>query len=221
MVEEESRLRELAARVRTADVVDAVGRFHRHRCHLTDLKSPTPDRLLFGPAVTVSYLPSCQKSLPTDRYNFTELFREAISDGGQGRVLVLASNGYPDASLGGKVKLSPLAVHGLAGILTDARLRDFAELAEYEFAAYCSGEAVHWGGDAVTPYEANRPAVVSGVVVRPGDYVFADAAGAAIIPGAEVLEILEEAVQVVKDEARFVEMSHGEGEGGSGGGPKE
>ncbi|MFF7199552.1 RraA family protein [Streptomyces sp. NPDC008141] len=219
MVEEAPRLRELAARVHTADVVDAMGRFHRHRCHLVDLKSPTPDRLLFGPAVTVSYLPSCEKSLPTDRYNFTELFREAIRDGGQGRVLVLASNGYPDASLGGKVKLSPLADHGLAGILTDARLRDFTELAEYEFAAYCSGEAVHWGGNAVTPYEANRPAVVSGVVVRPGDYVFADAAGAAIIPGAEVLTILEEAVRVVNEEARFVETSHGES--GSGGGPKQ
>ncbi|MFE7776984.1 RraA family protein [Streptomyces sp. NPDC057445] len=221
MVEEESRLRELAVRVRTADVVDAMGRFHRHRCHLTDLKSPTPDRLLFGPAVTISYLPSCQKALPPERYNFADLFREAIREGGQGRVLVLASNGYPDASLGGRVKLSPLAVHGLAGILTDGRLRDFAELPEYEFAAYCSGEAVRWGGDAVTPFEANRPAVVSGVAVRPGDYVFADAAGAAIIPGAEVLAVLEEAVRVVSDEARYVEKNRREGDRGDDGAPKE
>ncbi|WP_346656887.1 hypothetical protein [Streptomyces sp. F001] len=34
----------------------------------------------------------------------------------------------------------------------------------------------------VTPFEANRPVVVSGVTVRPGDYVFADASGAARHP---------------------------------------
>ncbi|MCZ7456913.1 RraA family protein [Streptomyces sp. WMMC940] len=211
MVEEESRLRELAARVRTADVVDAMGRAHRHRCHLIDLHSPTPDRLLFGPAVTISYMPSCRKALPPERYNFSALFQEAVRDGGRGRVLVLASNGYPDASLGGGGKLSQLTVHGLAGVLTDGRLRDFRQLSEFGFAVYCGGESVRWGGDTITPFEANRPALVSGVAVRPGDYVFADSSGAAVIPAVEVLQILEEADRVVRDEARFAEEVRQEG----------
>jgi hypothetical protein len=33
---------------------DAMGRLHRHRCHLLDLVTPTPGRTLFGPAVTIS-----------------------------------------------------------------------------------------------------------------------------------------------------------------------
>jgi hypothetical protein len=41
----------LAGRLRTADIVDAMGRRHRHRCHLLDLVSPTPGRRLFGAAV--------------------------------------------------------------------------------------------------------------------------------------------------------------------------
>src|SRR4051794_24142864 len=45
--------------LRTADIVDAMGRLHRHRCHLLDLVSPTPGRRLFGPAVTISYFPTC------------------------------------------------------------------------------------------------------------------------------------------------------------------
>ncbi|MEU2159594.1 RraA family protein [Streptomyces chengbuensis] len=219
MVEEDSRLRELAVRVRTADVVDAMGRSHRHPCHLIDLRSPTPGRLLFGPAITISYLPSCRKALPTDRYNFSALFQEAVRDGGRGRVLVLSSNGYPDASLGGGGKLAQLAVHGLAGVLTDGRLRDFSQLSEYGFAAYCRGEAVRWGGDIITPFEANRTALVSGVVVRPGDYVFADSSGAAVIPAPEVREILEEANRVVIEEGRVDEQIRPEG--GSGQEPKE
>jgi hypothetical protein len=37
--------------------LDAVGRLHRHRCHVLDLVTPTPGRVLFGPAVTISYFP--------------------------------------------------------------------------------------------------------------------------------------------------------------------
>ena len=51
---------------------------------------------------------------------------------------------------------------GLAGVLTDGRLRDFDELAGYDFAAYCAGEATRWGGDEVTPFQANVPVVMRG-----------------------------------------------------------
>ncbi|AVH54740.1 MULTISPECIES: RraA family protein [Streptomyces] len=210
MADKNDRVRDLASQVRTPDVVDAMGRIHRHRCHINDLVSPTPDRVLLGPAVTISYLPSCEETLPAEQFNFIRLFDDAIGDGAQGRVLVLASNGHTDVSLGGGAKLSLVAVHGLAGILADGRLRDFPQIASYDFAAYCWGETTKWGGDVVTPFEANRPVVVSGVTVHPGDYVFADASGAAVIPAEQVLSVFEEANRVVQDEAAFVERTrHG------------
>ncbi|MFC9912447.1 RraA family protein [Streptomyces sp. NPDC127197] len=202
---ENDRLEELASRVRTPDVVDAMGRMHRHRCHIDDLVSPTPGRVLLGPAVTISFLPACQEALPPEQFSFSRLFQDAIGQGAQGRVLVLAGNGHTDISLGGGTKLSLVAVHGLAGVLADGRLRDFVDIATYDFAAYCLGETSKWGGDVVTPFEANRPVVVSGVTVRPGDYVFADASGAAVIPAAQVLSMFEEANRVAQDEAAFVE----------------
>ena len=55
--------------LRCADLVDAMGRLHRHRCHIADLVSPTPGRVLFGPAVTISYFPSCSAALDPERYN--------------------------------------------------------------------------------------------------------------------------------------------------------
>ena len=108
----------------------------------------------------------------------------------------------PNTSLGGGAKLFRLQEHGLAGVLTDGRLRDFEELAGYDFAAYCSGEATHWGGDVVTPFQANVPVVVAGVGVMPGQYIYADAAGAVVIPEGEVDEVLAEARKVAaEDEA--------------------
>jgi len=190
----------------TADLVDAMGRLHRHRCHILDLVSPTPGQVLFGPAVTISYFPSCSAALDPERYNLARLFYEAVGDEPEGKVVVLASNGYADSSMGGGTKLSRLQVHGCAGVITDGRLRDFDELARYDFAAFCSGEATKWGGDEVTPFQANVPVVLSGVGVLPGNYVFADSSGAVVIPDVQIDDVLAGARAVNDEDAGFREQ---------------
>jgi regulator of RNase E activity RraA len=196
--------------LKSADLVDAMGRLHRHRCHILDLVSPTPGRVLFGPAVTISYFPSCSAALDPERYNLGNLFYEAVGDEPEGKVVVLASNGYTDSSMGGGTKLSRLQNHGCAGVITDGRLRDFEDLAGYDFAAYCSGEATKWGGGEVTPYQANVPVVLSGVGVMPGQYVFADKSGAVLIPEGQIDEVLAEAREVNQEDARSMKEIRGE-----------
>ena len=187
--------------LKCADLVDAMGRLHRHRCHILDLVSPTPGRILFGPAVTISYFPTCSASLDPERYNLANLFHEAVGDEPAGKVVVLASNGYTDTSMGGGTKLFRLQELGCAGLLTDGRLRDFDELAGYDFATYCSGEATRWGGDRVTPFQANVPVVLAGTGVMPGSYVFADSSGAVVIPSDQVEEVLAQARGVEAEDA--------------------
>jgi 4-hydroxy-4-methyl-2-oxoglutarate aldolase len=192
--------------LRCADLVDALGRIHRHRAHILDLVTPTPGRVLFGPAATISYFPSCSASMDPETYNFDALIQQAVgadADEAAGKVLVLASNGYRGASVGGGTKLSWLARYRLAGVLTDARLRDFDELRTYPFAAYCSGATVRWGGDVLTPYQANVPIVVAGVGVLPGQYVFADDSGAVVIPEPDIDAVLAGAVAVRKEDTEF------------------
>ena len=187
--------------LKCADLVDAMGRLHRHRCHLLDLVSPTPGRVLFGTAVTISYFPTCSAALDPEHYNLGNLFHEAVGDEPAGKVVVLASNGYTDTSMGGGTKLLRLQEAGCAGLLTDGRLRDFDELAGYDFAAYCSGEATRWGGDRVTPFGVNVPVVLAGVGVMPGSYVFADSSGAVVIPGRQIEEVLAQARRVEAEDA--------------------
>ena len=187
--------------LRTADLVDAIGRLHRHRCHLLDLVSPTPGRVLFGPAVTISYYPTCSAGLDPDTYNLANLFYEAVDGAPEGKVVVLASNGYPEVSMGGGTKLSRLHEHGCAGVLTDGRLRDFDTLAGYDFAAYCAGEATKWGGGEVTPFQANVPVVLKGVGIMPGQYVFADSSGAVVFPVGQLDEVIEGARAVQAEDA--------------------
>ena len=198
-------IEELVSRVRSADLVDAMGRLHRHRCHLLDLVSPTPGRTLFGRAVTISYFPTCETARDPEDYNFARLFYQAVGDDPAGKVLVLASNGYGDTSLGGGTKVSRASNHGLAGILADGRLRDFDEMSAYPMTVYCTGEATRWGGDVVTPFQANVPVVVAGVGIMPGDFIYADSAGAVVIPEAQLREVLEGAVAVTREDAAAIE----------------
>jgi regulator of RNase E activity RraA len=95
---------------------------------------PDPERILIGPAVTISYFPSCAAALDPEHYKFADLFYEAVGDDSAGKVIVLASNAYTDTSMGGGTKLRRLNQNGCAGVLTDGRLRDFDELARYDFA---------------------------------------------------------------------------------------
>jgi regulator of RNase E activity RraA len=196
--------------LRTADLVDGVGRLHRHRCCLLDLVSPTPGRVLFGPAVTISYFPTCTASLNPDRFNLANLFYEAVDGEPEGKVVVLASNGYPDVSMGGGTKLSRLQDHGCAGVVTDGRLRDFDTLAKYDFAAYCSGETTQSGGAEVTPFQANVPVVLKGVGIIPGQYVFADSSGAVVIPVGQLDEVIEAARAVQAEDAEYRREIHEE-----------
>jgi regulator of RNase E activity RraA len=161
--------------------------------HILDLVSPTPERILFGPAVTISYFPACAAALDPDRHTFANLFYEAVGDEPAGKVVVLASNGYTDTSMGGGTKLLRLHEHGCAGVLTDGRLRDFDELARCDFAAYCSGEATRSRGDSVTPARANVPVILNRVAVLPGSYVFAYSSVAVVIPDDQIEEVQAEA----------------------------
>lgn len=52
-----------------ADVVDAMMMTHTHRAHIMDLVSPDPNRVLIGPAVTISFLPVRTDFMDADKHS--------------------------------------------------------------------------------------------------------------------------------------------------------
>ena len=195
--------------IRSASLVDAMRRAHSHRSHISGLLSPSPKRVLFGPAVTLLHVPVREDLRDASKHQFAVLFYECITEGAAGKVLVMASSGHEETSLGGGVKLSRVENHKMAGVLTDGCLRDFAELASYDFATYCSGATPRWGGDVVMPFMANVPVVIKGVTVVPGDYIYSDCDGAVVIPKNEIDSILSEAMQIERaDELSIARIKH-------------
>ena len=184
-------LSDLLAGLATADVVDALTKTFDHRTHIIDLVSPDPSKPLFGPAVTVGFLPVRRDLMDPNRHSLGPAIYRAIGDRDpEGRVLVMASGGNDDISLGGSTKLSRVANLKMSGVLCDGRLRDFDELAEAPAAFYCTGETTRAGGNVIQPYAYDVPVSVQGVTVVPDDYIFADSTGAAVIPPGAVGDIL-------------------------------
>lgn len=179
-----------------ATLTDAVGRVCRHRAHILDLISPTPGRRLFGRAVTIRYLPYRADISDADRRTFANCFYEAIGDGAEALVLVLDSSGQHDVSVGGGAKFSRLHNRGLAGLITDARIRDFHELAALDSVFYCRGEAVRAGATDLMPVAANGPVSLCGTTVLPGDHIYADSAGVVVIPDGYLEQVFTLAAEI-------------------------
>ncbi len=184
--------REMIEGLGVADAVDAMMMTFQHRAHVIHLDSPDPRRVLFGPAVTIGYMPVRKDLMDPEAHSLGPAFYRAIGDEDPtGKVLVMASNGYAHASLGGGTKLSRVQNHKMAGILCDGQLRDYEELNSYDFAVYCKGETVRAGGNEIQPYLTNVPVCVDGVTVVPGDYVFAQGSTAVVVPADSVEAILK------------------------------
>lgn len=169
--------------VAVADLVDALSRKFEHRTHILDIVSPDPNKRLFGQAITVGFLPVRRDLMDPHKHSLGPAIYRSLGDSDPtGKVLVMSSGNRPDLSLGGSTKLSRIANQGMAGVLCDGRLRDFDDLAGYDAAFYCTGEATRAGGNTIQPYMAGTPVSLQGTTVVPGDWVFADSTGAVIVP---------------------------------------
>lgn len=196
--------------VSSPSISDALGRLCGHRTCILDLKSPTPGRVLFGPAATIRFIPYRDDLYDAAEHSFARYFYEAVGTEPAGKVLVLDSNGHGEISIGGGTKFSRLQNHALAGLVTDGRLRDFRELERYDPVFYCRGETMRAGTGDLMPVAADGPVSLGGVTVIPGDFVFADSAGAVIIPARLCDRVLSDARDIEAEDAHFVEKIRSE-----------
>lgn len=201
MTADETRAR---PNVSTAALTDALGRLTTQRAHILDLVSPTPGRVLYGTAITIQFVPFRQDIYDAQVHNFARFFYRAISFGARRSVIVLGNSGPENVSLGGGTKLSRLQNHGLSGLLTDGRLRDFGELESYDPVFYCGGQTVKAGTTDVMPIAANIPVVIGGTTVVPGDIIYADTAAAVVVPAGLADEAFQLATEVELEDASFL-----------------
>lgn len=158
-----------------ADVVDVVGPLYLMSPVVRALW-PVP-RPLVGRAVTV-------KAWPGDNL----AIHAGLAIAGPGDVVVVDWRSHVGSCGAGARIMREAHSRGVHGIVIDGALRDVAELAELGIPAFGVAECPYSPGKRHAG-EIDVPVACGGVVVQPGDIVFADLGGVAIVPAAHASDI--------------------------------
>jgi regulator of RNase E activity RraA len=160
-----------------------------------------------GIAVTVRYVPTQKPDRPQPGEKFQEwegrfyntysheAFTELIQPG---TVIVLDDVEEKDIGTIGSYNILYWKSLGAAGVVTDASSRDTDEIAIEKVPLYLrkKGRGIRPGRNEIE--SVNRPVVIGGVLVCPGDVVVADADGVIVVPRAQAVQVSGYARQVLE-----------------------
>jgi 4-hydroxy-4-methyl-2-oxoglutarate aldolase len=182
-----AEIRELAARVDTSAICDAV---KDTRVMSAALRCRSRNPMMCGPAVTVR----C-------RGDFFGVL-QAIEHAGPGQVLIVDGGGRQTA-LAGELFARAALARGLAGIIVDGGYRDMPFVASCDLPIY-SRHITPMAGTTMRLGVLNEPVTCGGVCVCPGDIVISDHDGIVVLDPATATAHLAAAAQVKTTEARVV-----------------
>lgn len=116
-----------------------------------------------------------------------------------GDVLIIAVSEPTTAGLFGELLATSLLAHGCRGLVSDAAVRDVAELRDMGFPAW--SRAIHARGTVKeSPGSVNVPVTIGGQEIRPGDVVTADDDGVVVVGRNRAAEVLTAARQRIQRE---------------------
>lgn len=145
--------------------------------HLTDFGFPTGLSPLYrplkfvGPAVTVK--------IPHIDHTAVHI---AIDSLRRGDVLVIDQSGDDTRSCFGGMGSYAAQAKGAVGAVLSGPVNDVHEVTELGFPVYSHGTAAHTTRLLGLEGSINVPVSIGGTVIRPGDIVFADSDGLAVLP---------------------------------------
>lgn len=148
---------------------------------------------LCGPAFTV-------ESSPRDNL----MLQLAIHYAQKGDVIVVSAGEYEEAGSFGDVLGNACLAKGIAGIVTDTGVRDTAELIRLGLPVFSLSVCIK-GTVKETLGRTNRPIIVGGQEIRPGDVICGDADGLVTVRREDAAAVARKSAAREADEAGFIE----------------
>ncbi|MCS7313832.1 MAG: RraA family protein [Bryobacterales bacterium] len=202
--------------LRTSDVIDAMQAIGLQDRGVMDhdirpLRRDTTDQLahrIYGVAITYQYVPTnkpAAAAMPYEEFRkwhshwyqhyAPELFSRILKPG---HVVVIDAQGIENTGFVGSNNALSWRARGAVGVVTNGPCRDSDELILQRIPVYSKYIG---GGTRPGRIEAaaiNRPVVVGGVLVRPGDVVVADGYGVVVVPREHAERVAEIAWDIAK-----------------------
>ena len=213
--EDDNRILQAFEGLRVADVTDGMDAVGLFGIGLMDTeihplwKDPKDYAHRFiGIAVTARYVPTQNPpagKLPIEEYDkwagawynqkSPEPFMDILRPGS-----ALVIDEAPNADVGsiGSNNIMAWKLRGCVGVVTDATARDTDEIITQQVPLYLRkvGRGIRPGRNEIE--SVNRPVVVGGVLVMPGDVIVADGEGVLVVPRDKALEVAAYAKKILE-----------------------
>ncbi len=166
-----------------SDALDA----HGVEGALQHIKPITLGTQLIGPAYTVKYLPYDKKQ--EEFHHASDYIDEVPADS----VIVIDNDGREDCTVWGGILTQVAVMKNIAGTIVHGAVRDLQIIREVRYPLFCRNIYMRTGRNRVYKSAEQCPLDIKGVVIRPGDIIFADDNGVLVIPWHLLDEIIEKA----------------------------
>jgi regulator of RNase E activity RraA len=163
-----------------------------------------------GIALTVRYVPTNRSTVPANMAEYKkwrdlwytnisgEPFIEAIKPG---NIIMIDNASDKDAGSTGSNNSMIWKTKGAVGIVSAGGVRDTDEIIKQKIPVYMDiskrGRGIRPGRNELESF--NKPVVIGGVLIRPGDVVVADGDGVIVVPREQAAEV----AQAAKEELRL------------------
>ena len=169
------------------DVMDQMG--YRNQAIGRKIKPLKDETVIFGPAFT---------SIGTQVYSMPEdpltAQCKVVDQLGEGEIYVLATRGEYNCAVFGELFATAVRGRKGAGVLLDGLARDIKQVKEMDFPLFYVGTDPKTSKGRCEINECQIPVIIDGVTIRPGDIIFGDIDGVAVIPSAIADEVFEKSM---------------------------
>jgi regulator of RNase E activity RraA len=158
-----------------------------------------------GPAFTLRFVPAREDLATPESWSSPTSTRAAIEAMPAGCVAVVDAMGVTDAGIFGDILCARMAKKGVAGLVSDGVIRDYAGVMGTSLPVWCQGVAAPASVAGLTFVNWQEPIACGGVAVFPGDIVVVDEDGAVLIPQALLEDVMKAAPEQERMEAWIME----------------
>ncbi|MDR1536266.1 MAG: hypothetical protein LBU64_14455 [Planctomycetota bacterium] len=172
------------------DVLDHLG--HRNQSLGGGFRGLGEDTVLFGKAFTS--IGTQVYAMPANPLTAQCKVIDRISEG---EIYVLATRGERNCAIFGELLATAIQAKKGAGALIDGMARDLRQLKRIGFPLFHKGSLPTTSKGRCEVTECQTPILIDGVAINPGDYIFADLDGVAVIPAALADQVFDEALVIL------------------------
>lgn len=194
---------EVLRRLGSCGVSDVLDGAQIPRRLLTCLRPVTVMRPVVGRVITVQVAAVQPGAARPDRH----LGGAAVDAGSDDSVIVVAVSGdaHIAGAWGGLLSLAAVT-RGIRGTIVGGLCRDTDEIRELGYPVYAFGATPTTARGRLQEVEAGGEVAISGVTVRPGDYLVADSDGVVVLPATDVSAVVDAGTAMLRAELVFSEQ---------------